>query len=258
MQRAKEVHLAKTDGLGVITLARAAKLNALSSAMRDELGRHLADVAADREIRVVLLRAEGRAFCAGADMANAPSDALAWRERILLAQSHHLQILRMQKPVIAAVQGAAVGGGASMALAADILVMADDAKLVFPFARLGLVPDGGAAALLQAKASPALALDLLLTGGELTAADAMQAGLTRRVVPAATLDGAARSLAAALLAMPHEGLMLTKALISQGWTAHLQNALTHEADAFALATTTEGHRRALARLRERLARDERA
>lgn len=258
MRQTELVHLTKTAGLGTITLARAAKLNALSNEMRAELGRHLADVAADGEVRVVLLRAQGRAFCAGADMGNTPDGALGWRERILLAQSHHLQILRMQKPVIAAVQGAAVGGGASLALAADILVMADDAKLVFPFTRLGLVPDGGAAALLQAKASPALALDLLLTGGEMTASQARQAGLTRRVVPAAGLDEAAHALAAALLALPHEGLMLTKALISQYWTAHLQNALTHEADAFALATTTEGHRRALARLRERLAREERA
>ena len=252
------VHLTKTDGLGVITLARADKLNALSTGMRRELGAHLADVAADRDVRVVLLRAEGRAFCAGADLADAPTDPLAWRDRILLAQFHHLQIVRMQKPVVAAVQGAAVGGGASLALAADILVMADDARLVFPFTRLGLVPDGGAAALLQAKASPALALDLLLSAGELSARDAAQAGLTRRVVPAARLDETARALADALLRLPAEGLMLTKALVSQYWTAHLQNALTHEADAFALATTTQGHRHALAGMRERLSREERS
>src|SRR5690606_18580240 len=113
-----------------------------------------------------------------------------------------LTIARMRKPVIAAVQGTASGGGASLALAADILVMAEDAKLSFPFVRLGLVPDGGAAYLLQAKLYAAPALDLLLTGGAMTAAEAARLGLTRRVVPADRLDAESRTLAADLLKLP--------------------------------------------------------
>lgn len=158
----------------------------------------------------------------------------------------------MRKPVIAAVQGAAVGGGASLALAADILVMAEDAKLVFPFVRLGLVPDGGIAYFLQAKLQAALALDLLLSGGTLTAAEAARAGLTRRVVPAEQLATASHALACDLLRLPWEALMLTKALCTQYWAANLQGALSHEADAFALASSTDGHKHALAAMRRKL------
>jgi 2-(1,2-epoxy-1,2-dihydrophenyl)acetyl-CoA isomerase len=258
MQTAATVKFERSGGLGIITLARPEKLNALDHDMRREFGNKLDEAAGDKRVGVVLLRGEGRAFCVGADVSDSPSGPLAWRDRILLAQSHHMRIVRMQKPVVAAVQGVAVGGGASLALAADILVMADDAKLVFPFTRLGLVPDGGASARLQAKASPALALDLLLTGGELSAREAAAAGLTRRVVPAASLEDDARALACQLLELPQEGLVLTKALISQYWTAHLDNALMHEADAFALATMMPGHRRALARLRKKLAHREEA
>jgi len=255
MSKSGTVLLEKAGGLGIITLARPDKLNALSSSMRAEFGRHVADVAEDTEVKVVLLRGEGRAFCAGADLVDAPDTPLAWRDRVLIAQSHHLQLARMRKPVIAAVQGAAVGGGASMALAADILIMAEDAKLVFPFVRLGLVPDGGMAYLLQAKLQAAIALDLLLSGGTMSASEAARLGLTRRVVSVDQLDAASRALAGDLLRLPWEALMLTKALCAQYWATNLQGALSHEADAFALASSTEGHKRALTTIRQKLEKE---
>lgn len=252
MNKSGTVLLEKARGMAVITLARPDKLNALSSSMRTQFGKHIVDVSGDPEVKVVLLRGEGRAFCAGADLVDAPDTPLAWRDRILVAQSHHMEIARMRKPVIAAVQGAAVGGGASLALAADILVMAEDAKLVFPFVRLGLVPDGGIAYFLQAKLQAAIALDLLLSGGTMTASEAARTGLTRRVVPVDQLDAASRALANDLLKLPWEALMLTKALCAQYWATNLQGALSHEADAFALASSTDGHKHALAAMRHKL------
>lgn len=252
MTSERQVVLERQGEIGCITLRRAEKRNAMSSAMRREFGECVAAADADAAIRVVVLRGEGPDFCAGADLIDAPDDALAWRERVRAAQAHHLMLVHMRKPVIAAVQGRAIGGGASIALAADILLMADDARLVFPFVRLGLVPDGGASALLQAKAGPAAALDLLLTGGSLAAADLLKAGVTRRVVPAAELQDASAALARELLALPHEALMLTKALCAQHWAAGLERVLDHEAEAFALATTTAGHRKAIAALRASL------
>ncbi|WP_151448711.1 enoyl-CoA hydratase/isomerase family protein [Lacisediminimonas profundi] len=246
MEESGEVLLDKANGLAVITLSRPNKRNALSPTMRASLGECLADVGKDEAVKVLLLRGDGPAFCAGADIVDAPQSPLAWRERIRMAQAHHIAIVRMNKPVIAAVQGAATGGGASLALAADILVMADDAKLSFPFVRLGLVPDGGASALLQAKTNAATALDLLLTGGSITAVDAQHLGLTRRVVPAEQLDAASRALASDLLNLPWEALMLTKALCAQHWAAGLEPVLAHEAEAFALASSTAGHQSALA------------
>ncbi|MDP1567343.1 MAG: enoyl-CoA hydratase/isomerase family protein [Polaromonas sp.] len=249
-----QVLIEKAEGLATITLCRPGKLNALSPAMRAALGEHLGDAARDDAIRVVLIRAQGSDFCAGADLMDAPDAPLVWRDRIRIAQAHHLSIVRMKKPVIAAVQGRAVGGGASLALAADILILADDAKLVFPFVKLGVVPDGGASALLQAKAGAAASLDLLLTAGALDAAEARQLGLTRRVVAAAQLDSASIALAHALLKLPWEALMLTKALCAQQWAHGLESVLAHESDAFALATSTHGHRQAMAAMRESLGR----
>lgn len=239
------VNLVREQGLAVITLDRPDKMNAMTTAMRRSLGALLDEVADDRQVKGVLIRANGRAFCAGADLSDRPDSPMAWRERILLAQAQHLKIIRMQKPVIAAVQGLAVGGGASLAMACDVMLMASDARLVFPFVRLGVVPDGGAAALLQAKTSPAVALDVLLSAGEIGAGEAERLGLTRRVVPPADLDAAARALGAALLALPADALMLTKSLIAQRWTSRLEASLAHEAEAFALATSTDDHRRAI-------------
>lgn len=249
-----QVLIEKSSGLGVITLSRPAKLNALSPSMRAAFGDGLAAMARDDDIKIVLLRGEGSDFCVGADLLDAPETALAWRERIQVAQAHHLAMIRMNKPTIAAVQGRALGGGASLALAADLLVMADDASLVFPFVRLGLVPDGGVSMLLQAKAGAAIALDVLLNGGSLTAEEARRIGLTRRVVPSSQLDAASRALAASLLTLPWEALMLTKALCAQHWAAGFEHVLAHESEAFALATTTAGHRNAIQAMRGALKR----
>lgn len=252
MNQESLVLLEKQGEVASITLARASKLNALSSPMRAEIGVCLSQVASDDSVKVVLLRAEGRSFCAGGDLANAPTDAMAWRERVLLAQAHHLQMIGMNKPIIAAVQGVAAGGGASLALAADILVMAEDARLSFPFVRLGLVPDGLCSALLQAKVGAGVALDILLCGDSIDATQAQRLGLTRRVVPKEALDQHARSLAAELAALPWEGLALTKSLCAQHWASGLQQVGRQEADAFALATTTLGHQRAMASVLARL------
>ncbi|MGD9944092.1 MAG: enoyl-CoA hydratase/isomerase family protein [Burkholderiaceae bacterium] len=240
--------LEKTGGVATLTLNRPDKLNAMGSTMRAAIDRHLQAVTADAGIRVLLIRAKGRAFCAGADMDDLPGDPLIWRERILLAQRHHRMLATMNAIVVAAVQGKAVGGGASMALAADILLMADDASLSFPFVRIGLVPDGGASMLLQAKLGTAAALDLLLTGGAIGADEASRRGLSRRVVPAAELGAHAQALADELLRLPAEALLLTKSLARQTWTPPMQAALAHEADAFALATALPGYATALAKM----------
>ncbi|GAA5232142.1 enoyl-CoA hydratase/isomerase family protein [Verticiella sediminum] len=234
------VTLAKKDGLAVLTLNRPDKLNALSSAMRAEFGRHLQTIQDDPGIRVVLLQAAGRAFCVGADNNDMPSAPFAWRERIMTAQRHHEAIVKMDKVVIASVQGAAVGGGASLALAADILVMSEDATLRFPFVRLGLIPDGGCAHLLRSKLGVPAALDLMLTGGSLDAGEARARGLTRRVVPTDALQSRSGELAAELLKLPREALMLTKSINRHGWHQAMAGALAHEADAFALASVVRG------------------
>lgn len=243
--------LERAGALAVITLNRPNKANALSPAMRAALQRHLQQVAADDTVDTVLLQAAGPSFCGGLDLSDLPDTPAAWRARVLAAQANHREVLNMSKVVVAAVQGAVVGGGASLALSADILVMADDAYLAFPFVRLGIVPDGGSSYFLQAKLGVAVATDLLLTGGRIDAAEAARLGLTRRVVPADRLAADARRLAEELQALPAEARALTKSLCRQYWADRLDSVLAHEADAFGFAAATPGHRTAMAQLRSR-------
>lgn len=226
----------KDGSVATITLNRPEAANALSAEMRASLANHLSDAAADDEIDVVLIQAAGRTFCGGVDLSSLPTKPMDWRKRVIAAQENHIAILRMPKVVIAAVQGAVVGGGASLALSADILVASDDTKFSFPFVKLGIVPDGGSSLFLQAKLGSALALDLLLTGGTLGIAEAESRGLTRRVVSAERLHGTARELAEQISRLPRQSRMLTKALCRQHWAANLDTYLAHEADSFALAT----------------------
>ncbi len=238
----------KAGGLATITLNRPAKANALSAEMRASLQARLKDVAEDDAIDVVLIQAEGPSFCGGLDLSDLPDDPTHWRGRVLAAQQNHLAVLRMPKVVIASVQGAVVGGGASLALSADILVMADDAHFAFPFVHLGIVPDGGSSYFLQAKLGVPLATDLLLTGGKLSAPEALRLGLTRRVVGAGELKASSQALAEELARVPREARMLTKSLAQQFWAGGLEAVLSREADAFAYATTTPGHHAALKRV----------
>lgn len=248
------VLLEKQDALATLTLNRPEKLNAMSGEMRQQFGAHLDDIAADPNIRIVLLKSTGRAFCVGADTSAMPESPLAWRDRILVAQAHHAALAKMNKIVIAAVQGIAGGGGASLALAADVLVMAEDASLRFPFVRLGLIPDGGCSFLLQSKLGVPLALDLMLTGGTLDAQEAQRHGLTRRVVAPDALEDNSLALVQDLLALPADALMLTKSLSRQTWTSTMEAAFAHEADAFALASALPGHQQARAALLARRSR----
>lgn len=235
-----------SGAVATLILRRPGRLNALSGHMRAAFGRALSQVEAAEGVRVVLIFGEGRAFCAGGDLDSFPSTPFAWRARLRGAQDHHARMVRSDKIFIAAVQGAAAGGGASLALASDILVMAEGAKIVFPFVTLGLVPDGGASLLLTAKLGPALATDLLLSGGTLTAPEAKAAGLTRRVVPDDDLRGAAKALAAELAAIPDGALALTKNLIRGTWADRMQASFDHEVDGMALAAGLPGHKEALA------------
>ena len=142
-----------------------------------------------------------------------------------------------------------VGGGASLALSADILLMADDARLSFPFVKLGIVPDGGSSYFLQQKLGVSIALDLLLTGGALTAEEAFRLGLTRRVVNGDRLRLQARELASELLKIPAEARMLTKSLCFKLWGDRLDPMLASELEAFCAATKTPGHQSAIRGLR---------
>lgn len=182
------------DRILTLTLDRPAKLNALTPELVEALDRELARSGADPEVRVVILAGSGRAFCAGADVELALGLSAARAARFLDALAALLsRIATMPQPLVAAVQGHAVGGGAELALEADLRVFADDARLVFPDAAVGSTPT--TLQPLVRLAGQGLAMEMALLGRELGAAEALRVGLASAVVPPAALGTTARQLA---------------------------------------------------------------
>jgi enoyl-CoA hydratase len=164
-----------------VTLDRPDRLNALSDQLADALADELERASSYDDVRVVVLRGAGRAFCAGADI-SLPADrgtgamqldvhALDRANRIIRA------VTRLDKPVVAAVQGAAAGVGCSIALAADLCIAAESASFLLAFARVGLMPDGGSTASVAASVGRARAMRMALLGEPLTGREAHRAGL---------------------------------------------------------------------------------
>lgn len=238
----KLISLERHDGIAYVTLERADKLNAITVPLRNRFLEVLDEVAADRSILCVVLRAHGRAFCAGQDLAERrpiveghPIDlGAALREginRIILA------IAALPQPVVAAVQGMAVGAGASLALAADVVVASEDAVFHFSFARLGLAPDSGASWILTRKAGPARAASILLTAEPLPARTASAWGLVTECVPADALEETATRIARSIAAHPPEAVQAAKSLI----VSALSSSLADQLDLEARAQTAAGH-----------------
>ncbi|MFJ8816305.1 enoyl-CoA hydratase/isomerase family protein [Amycolatopsis thermoflava] len=209
------------DGIRRITLNRPDAANALRPVDRDRVIELLAEADEDPEIRVVVLAASGRHFCAGADIGGIAGAKKAGKRvtdgmrRIMNgAQRLIAAVLDCGKPVIAAVQGAAAGIGAHLALAADLVVAAEEATFVESFVRRGLVVDGGGAYLLPRRVGMQKAKELAFFGDKLPAAEALALGLVNRVVPAADLAATADEFARRLAVAPTTSIVLTKRLLN--------------------------------------------
>ena len=213
------------DGIATITLNRPEKLNALTPALCDDLIASLKTAANDASIRVLVITGAGRAFCAGADLTILGSDGdtlvRAGRDIALLIRS-------APQPVIAAVNGAAAGGGANLALACDYTVAADTATIGEVFAKLGLGPDWGGSYFLPRLVGTARALELLWSARMVPAAEAHALGLFSRVVPADRLETEVRTLALAWATFPALSLRRTKEAIYQSLDATLPEMLDCE------------------------------
>ncbi|MBS0447741.1 MAG: enoyl-CoA hydratase/isomerase family protein [Proteobacteria bacterium] len=173
------------DGVLTLTLHRPAKLNAIDNAMAEALLDALRSAADEPAVRVVRLRGQGRAFCAGRDVSAPPTE-----RDLELVQAVASAIVRLPKPVVAAVHGWTVGAGLEWALDADLVLAADDARFKLPEASLGVFVTGGLVATLPAAAGLARAKALMLLGEEFGAREAVEWGLVYRIVPAKQLDEA--------------------------------------------------------------------
>ena len=237
------------DAVATITLARPDALNAMDAAMRSDLMAAITGTADDPAVRVVVVTGAGRAFCAGQDL----------RERTAgfgreLRETYNpiiLSLRRLDKPVIAAVNGVAAGAGASLAFACDIRLAAESASFVLAFGRVGLVPDSGASWFLPRLVGPSLAAELVMTTDPLAAADALQVGLVSRVVPDELLMDEARSLALRLALGAPRALALAKRALARSPEIGLEEALEYEADLQDIAGRTADHAEGVAAFLEK-------
>ena len=238
-----EVETSRDGAVLTITLNRPDVLNALNAAMHAGLAAALKEAARDDDVRAVVLTGAGRGFCVGQDLSEfreAPGDI---GDRLRSAYHPNVLAIRsLEKPVIAAVNGAAAGAGLSFACACDIRIAADSATFVPAFINIGLVPDSGGTYFVTRLLGPARAFEWLASGRRLSAAEAHAWGVVSEVVEADALMQRAAQLAAELAALPTRGIGMTKRLIDHTLTARLPEQLEREAQLQAAATLTHDFR----------------
>ncbi len=218
------------DGVGVISLNRPHRHNAITDSLFEELSAVLRQQLDDQSIRCVLLRGEGRSFCSGRDTAELGRRADG-QDDFTFVRGHQrlrLDALESTKPIVAAAQGAVLGGGFEIALSADIRIIAEDAFFGLPEVGLGLVPDTGGTQILPALVGPARAKYLVLSGAHIDAATAYAWGLAEEIVPADQLTQRAMQFCLELAAQPVLAMSMGKLLVNQASAGSIRNGITQE------------------------------
>jgi enoyl-CoA hydratase len=229
------------EGVATVTLNRPDVLNAMNDVMRGELTRCFTDLATDDAVRVIVVTGAGdRAFSAGADIREfvAPQPPTRFRE-----QRRRLDFRRAMdrcpQPILAAVHGFALGGGLELALACDLRIAGDDAQLGLTEVNLAIIPGGGGTQRLPRLVGRGKALEMILTGMRVDAAEALRIGLVERVVPAAQVLEHTRELARTLARRAPVALRYAKEAVVKGLELPLAAGLRLEGDLSTLLRTTE-------------------
>jgi 2-(1,2-epoxy-1,2-dihydrophenyl)acetyl-CoA isomerase len=217
-----------------ITLNRPDKLNAMTPLLLSELKEAFQQADADPTVRVVILTGAGRGFCAGADLAAASElmmkGGFSYEENLNATYNPLiLTMQRLQKPIIAAVNGVAAGAGMSLALACDIRIAAESASFLQAFVKIGLIPDSGSTWMLPRLIGMTKAVELMLTGQKVTAAEALALGMVSQVVPDAALVSTVQHMAQQFAAAPTKAIGLIKQAVSFAMTSTLESAMKNEA-----------------------------
>lgn len=227
-----EVLYAVDDGIAVITLNRPERMNTISRPMLDLLAQLLLKADDDPAVRVVILTAKGRMFCAGLDLVSAsdgkgigaPTDTV--RTTIDIKKIPPTVLFNMEKPTICALNGAAAGYGMDTALGCDIRIMAESSKLAAAFVKRGIVPESGGTWFLPRMIGWAKAAEVIFSGRTLSAKDSLAMGLANEVVPDAELMPRARALAAEIAANAPLAVQASKRMmrmaLSEGFNDHVQ------------------------------------
>lgn len=237
------------DGVLVVTFARPDKLNAWTYRMHAELRRAIEAANADNDIDAIVVTASGKGFCAGADMSAVfgLTEEQKHQARAEAMTHEWVALLRGCKPIVAAVNGAAVGIGVSLILPMDQILAAPEAKFVLKFVKMGLVPELGASHFVQRRIGFGAASRVLLTGDSLSADEALRIALIDQVVPAERLLEEAKTLARRMGGNPHAALRATKQLLTVNASeSDLQRAQQRELDALTQCYASAEHKEAVA------------
>jgi 2-(1,2-epoxy-1,2-dihydrophenyl)acetyl-CoA isomerase len=242
-------------GVLTITLDRQDSRNALNEQMSIELSAALRTAQRDDAVRCVVLTGAGRAFCSGQDLrvVQEAFEQSGGETGVdfgsLLRQKYNplaSRIRSLEKPVVASVNGAAAGAGASIALACDLRICARDAYFMIAFVHVGLIPDMGATLTLLQHLGYSRTAEMCFLGEKLSAEDALACGLANRVVDNAQLEATTRDIATRLASMPTRAIGLVKRALNKAWTATLDDQLEYEAFLQQTGGRTADHREGVA------------
>jgi 2-(1,2-epoxy-1,2-dihydrophenyl)acetyl-CoA isomerase len=255
----KQILYEKSEGVAVVTMNRPAKLNAYSETMVHEMLTALADARDDDAIRAVIITGSGRGFCSGGDIGRDFRYPVRYRGHALesmleMRENMHALIrflYRFDKPVIAAVNGAAVAGGLTLALACDFRIAAESARLGDTSLKFGLIPDEGGAYFFPRAMGMDHALKMSLYSEIYSAQRALELGLVTEVVEDAELMPAAHARALALAEGPPIAIRLTKRMMYKQQTMELDNALEDAAMATLASNYTEDVKEGIAAFHEK-------
>lgn len=218
--------------VAILTLNRPKALNALNDELMNELGQALLKLDADDDIGAIIITGSEKAFAAGADIA-----AMANWSHMDVFKSEYITrnwetMLRIRKPIIAAVSGYALGGGCELAMMCDFIIAADTAKFGQPEIKLGVLPGAGGSQRLPRAVGKSKAMDMVLTGRMMDSAEAERSGLVSRVVPADMLMQEAIDVATAIANMSLPSVMMAKEAVNRAWESPLSEGLLFERRAF--------------------------
>ncbi len=236
----------KKGAVGILTVNRPEALNAINSALLDELYDKVSEIAADESVRCLILTGSGKAFVAGADIGEMKD--LSKQEGYEFGMRGHRSFTAVENleiPVIAAVNGYALGGGCELALCADIRIASERAKFAQPEVGLGITPGFGGTQRLIRTVNRAKTMEMILTARTVSAQEALEMGLVSRVVPGEELMNTALALAEAIAANAPVAVRNAKAAVRRSYARELNEDLEAEAKLFADCFETEDQRMAM-------------
>lgn len=252
MKTYQTILVEKKEGIGYLTLNRPDVRNAFNQEMIDEIREALRLIDKDEQIRVLIITGAGKAFQAGADIAELsvmkPMELLRWNEGIVRINA---ALEKLRQPVIAAINGAAMGGGMELALSCTLRVMAEPAKMALPEVKLGIIPGTGGTQRLPRLIGKGQAAELILTGKILDAAEAYRIGLVNTVVPDGETVKAAEELARAIMANAPIAVELAKDAFEVGKDLPLEQAVQYSQKNCATCFSTEDMKEGMAAFLEK-------